>query len=259
MIDGIITIVSQYGWVGIFGLIAVISIAIGAKYLAKKMSKDVNNGIDKIAQTVTSTITTQNKELISSVKSTNEKLINYIIEARNKEDKYDVKLKSRLSITETVKQKLKEILLYHHADRILLLEFHNSNHNIEGVPFIKYSCTFEWLKQGNLSIINKYQNLPFSNISSVIKSLVESNHHQIIYSSIAELENVNPTLYYLLKKDNINSVIYNAMYDNDNHIMGLTALQFKTEIVPDSIETEILEKQVAALTPLLNIRHENSV
>ena len=67
-------------------------------------------------------------------------------------------------------QLILEKLMYRtDADRVMLLEFHNSGKNNSGLPFAKITCTYEMLNDSIYPIANEYQNIqlslfPFTNL-----------------------------------------------------------------------------------------------
>ena len=254
--NSIFDIFLNYGWGGILGIAAMGCIFLIIKYLNQQLGSQVKDGMTDIATSITSSMSNQNDKLITSINDTNKQLIDFVVNSHKENiDKHNIKLDKRIAVTEKVNQALKDILLYNNASRVMIFEFHNSSQNLSGIPFAKYSCNFEWFAPGQIAIGHECQALPFSTISSVVRELIDAQQDQIVYDNIDILENISPSLHSLLKKSHAQSVIYNAMYDSNNNLIGLLVLQFNTNI-PEHVELHKLMVQTAQITSMLNLRNE---
>ncbi len=98
-------------------------------------------------------------------------------------------------------QLILEKLMYRtDADRVMLLEFHNSGKNNSGLPFAKITCTYECLNDSIYPIANEYQNIqlslfPFTNL------LLKQKYY---FGDTEKLLEVDKHLYYKFKSNNIN-------------------------------------------------------
>lgn len=84
------------------------------------------------------------------------------------------------------------------ASRVLLLELHNGNTSVGGIPFTKCSATFEGLNIGVHPIANQYQNQNLSLIP--FASYLFDNGYWC--GNTEELLNIDKALYYKMKSNN---------------------------------------------------------
>lgn len=257
--SSLFNIFEKHGMTGVVIVVFGAIIILLAKWLYKNITSNLDNGMEKIATKITDNMSIQNQLLIDTVNSQNEKMLNYIINKENiKTEKHNEMLNERMDTSAQISEKLKDILYANGADRISIFEFHNSFQNLVGVPFAKYSCTFEWFKPGIQSIQTKIQAMPFSSISLVVKDILNNGGRQIKYDSIKCLEQGNPVLYSLLKTYKVNAVIYNALYDSKNNMIGLLAIEYHHSSIPNNINYEEIKIDAAQITSILNLRYKYS-
>lgn len=247
----------QYGWWGIAGIVLCILLFLLVKYISKKFSKNISSGFDKIGEKLTDQLSKQNDQLTNTIVSSQEKLINYLI---NKDDEktqnHNNMLNERMTLAEEINQSLKDIMNIHNAQRAFILEFHNSYQNLSGVPFAKYSCNYEWFDKGLSPLSHKIIGQPFSTISKVVYDLINSDTQQVIYKDIQKLVDDNPTLISIFKDPKTKAVVYTGMYDKNNVLIGLLVLEYQTPIT--NINLNQLHIQTAEITSILNIRYKYS-
>ncbi len=225
------SIFQQYGWWGILGIALCIGLFIVAKYITKKFNKNITSGLEKVGETLTNQLAEQNKELTHTIVNSQEKLINYLI---NKDDEkaqnHNNMLNERMTLAEDINQALKDIMNIHHAQRVFILEFHNSYSNLSGIPFAKYSCNYEWFDKGLSPLGHKVVGLPFGSIAKVVSDVLNSETQQVIYTDIDKLEDDNPSLVQIFKDPKTEAIVYTGMYDKNNILIGLLVLEYHTKI-----------------------------
>lgn len=265
--ESLFNLIQEYGWstILIFFLIGIIFI--GVKYSIKKIENDVENVSDKIALKLSENSSEQNKILIGAINKQHEKYVNImneqnskmfniIIAAKEKElDIHTNKLHDRIILTEDINAKLREIGYKYKADRVSILEFHNTSQNLVGVPFAKYSCNFEWINKGSISLQAKCQSLPFSMISCIVKDIFESGGCYKQYKDINVFNDKSSGLFTVLKEVHCKSLIYNAIYDDKNNIIGLLALEYHNQF-DENIDMDDLRIDAENITVLLNLSNK---
>ena len=257
--SSLFNIFEKYGVIGVVIVVFGALIILLAKRLYNNITSNVGDGMEKIATKITDNMSIQNQLLIDTVNSQNDKMLNYIINKDTKKtEKHNEMLNDRMDMSARISEKLRDILYVNGADRISIFEFHNSFHNLVGVPFAKYSCTFEWFKPGVQSIQSKIQAMPFSSISLVVKDILNNGCRQIKYDSVESLEQVNPVLYSLLKTYKVNAIIYNALYDTKNHMIGLLVIEYHNGPIPNNINYEEIKIDAGEITSILNLRYKYS-
>ena len=233
--EPILKIFSEYGWPGIIAIIVVLVIYYLVSRKEKKSIDSMNSGFTSL----TNTITSQNEYLVKAITTSNEKtqdrlfnLINKTIASQDeiKAGIHNYSIGKRLTVSEEVDEVLFELLNMTHAQRTVLIEFHNSKENLDGLAFLWYDIQHEKQQKGIDSISAKARNLAATNIRPIIKKVNNSKTH-IVYlnpEDIEELYNESTVLYSYFKEINVNHAIYCGIYNYDtNELRGLVAIEFQ--------------------------------
>ena len=251
------SIFEKYGWGGLIGLIICIGIFFGAKWLSKKLSNDVSNNMEKIGEKLTNQLSKQNDNLVNVIVTQQDKLFNHLIDSKYKDqERHTDMMIDKINLSGEIIQALKTIMYTHNSQRAFILEFHNSYQNLTGIPFAKYSCTYEWFDKGMTSIANKCIGLPFSQIATIVGSILKTPNQQQVCDNMNELEDTNPSLFQLIKDINIKKIIYTAMFDSNNVPIGILVLEYTKEHEMKKEDLNLLKIQTAELTSVINIRYK---
>ena len=71
---------------------------------------------------------------------------------------HDYEMNMRLQNSSALNNLVIQLLYETKADRVLLAEYHNGSSNVSGIPFLKWSVTFESFKdEMGYSVANEYQ------------------------------------------------------------------------------------------------------
>lgn len=81
---------------------------------------------------------------------------------KNKEEQHIKNLEKRKVIQPQINSALTSIMLKTNADRAFIIELHNGSNNLNGVPFLHGSVTYEKTNDGVDNIDEEYQNLSLS-------------------------------------------------------------------------------------------------
>ena len=279
--EALFEVISKYGWWSLVIAAGMGLIYICVKLVANKITDGVKGGIDDIANRLTTTVTNQlqemssssssqmemlssnitkqNNELIKAMGVQNEKLLSYIINnGRASEELHDRRVEKRMSIAESIIDKLKEIMHLTHGKRAFIIEFHNSYKNLAGSPFAKYTCTYEWFDKGLEQIGSKIVGLPYSSMARIVGDVKRTGNHQKLYVNMEQMENENPQLFSLLKDTRTSAVFYNTLYDEDNKMMGMLVVEwqgtFREDVFIDAKMSETLAQESLQLSMWLNLQ-----
>ena len=248
----------EYGWWGLLGITLCIVLFFTGQYMVKKINKNVSSGLENVGKELTKEISEQNKELVNTIIQNQDKLLNHILYEKNQQKKnHNVMLHEKMELSNEINMTLKDIMNIHNAQRAFILSFHNSGENLSGTPFPKYSCDYEWFDKGLLPIQYKCKGLSFSSLAYIVNKILKSNNQQIIYN-IEELSQYSPSLYALFKDDLSETLVYTAMYDKNNILIGLLVLEYKKENLIQNINLNQLHIQAAELTSIINLRYKYS-
>ena len=286
-------IIESYGGVGIFIvfllIICIVSIPVGLPiFLNKKLEKNgkeitkgVTDGMNVIANTLTENMSSQNEILINTLKESQSKLldtqtnmigyimssVNTIVNNENIKNKeiHNKGISQRAEIDLQINQILHDMLLSYMADRTIVMEFHNSNTNIGGLPFLWYDIHYEQIAKDVPILFTKVQNIPSSNIAPVIKDLQDGTDNMVIYmpEDIEKLKEQSTVLYYQLKEIDIQYLIYAPIYDSNNIMVGLCVIEYSRYFHGDNLfkefilrKTNEIHNNVARIAGLLDFKHK---
>lgn len=254
----LVEIFDKYGWWSLLGFAAIGGMYLLFTYLGKKLSGDVTDGMEKIADRMTTSISKQNDQLVATLSDQNKTLIEALVKDKTKTvEEHNSMLAERINMSEDINMKLKDIMQIHNSQRAFIIEFHNSFNNLSGIPFAKYSCTYEWFDKGLTPFANRCIGLPFSSMARIVSDILKTEDKQIVYPDMKKMEEENPTLFSMLADEErrTKAVVYTAMFDNHNTLIGLLVLEYQIE-VPNNINLNALRLETAELTSILNLRYK---
>lgn len=271
MLDTLYNIFQQYGLTGLILVAMGTVIVILGKQVLKNIKGNVNNRLDTLATTITDNMSKQNQTLIDSLNKQNEKLSDSLTNQNTQllefitnqqpanKQKHDEMFKERVNTTSDINMKLKEICLTHGAFFAAIFEFHNTSTNLCGVPFAKFSCNFEYVEQKKpRTLLINVQSFPFSMIEPVVSDIMKTcDSRQVLYKDIAALPEEFYSVYniFLAMPSKLHGLIANAMWDNNENMIGLLIIGYKTEL-PDNIQTNEIKIDTTQLTSIVNLRYK---
>lgn len=245
-----------YGWWGLLGITICIGLFFTSKFFLKRISSNVSTGLEQVGKTLTKEITKQNQTLVETMISQQDKLLDHLLhKEEQKQTNHNNMLEKRIELSEEISNAIKEIGLTHNSHRVFILEFHNSYQNLSGTPFAKYSCTYEWFEKGSEPIQFKCKDLPFSSLSHVVNDIFKNKKQQVIYDDMKKFEEFCPSLTMFFKNRETTCIIYTAMYDKNNTLVGLLVLEYQNDRYK-TVNYEQLHIQAAELTSILNLRYK---
>ena len=271
MLDTLYQIFQQYGVTGLIFVAMTTVIVILGNQLLKNLKGNVNNRLDTLATTITDNMSSQNKVLIDSLNNQNDKLSDSLTKQNTqlldfitnqqpaKKQKHDEMFKERVNTTRDINMKLREICLTHDAFFAAILEFHNTSTNLCGIPFAKFSCNFEYVEQKKpRTLLSVVQSFPFSMIEPVITDIMNTHDsRQVIYKDVDTLPDEFDSVdnIFLQMPIKPHGMIANAMWDNDENMIGLLIIGYKNE-VPDNVQSDEIKIDTAQLTSIVNLRYK---
>ena len=271
MLDTLYNIFQQYGLTGLILVAMGTVIVILGKQVFKNIKGNVDNRLDTLATTITDNMSKQNQTLIDSLNKQNEKLSDSLTNQNTKllefitnqqpakKQKHDEMFKERVNTTRDINMKLKEICLTHDAFFAAIFEFHNTSTNLCGIPFAKFSCNFEYVEQKKpRTLLSNVQAFPFSMIEPVVTDIMKTcDSRQVLYKDIEtlpeEFDSVDNIFLAMPLKPH--GMIANAMWDNDENMIGLLIIGYKNEL-PDNVQANEIKIDTTQLTSIVNLRYK---
>ncbi len=264
----IFTIFEKYGWWGLIAIVLCTIICMFIKWLGTKIINNMRDGFDNVGHTIekqlieqqntiTNQLAKQQNDMADTLIKQQKQLVEYII---NK-DKTTIKthndmLNKRIEFAEDINIMLKDIMQIHKSQRAFIIEFHNSYENLSGIPFAKYSCTYEWFEKGLTPLSTKCLALPFSQMSRIVKEMINSENQQIIYTDMHQMELDNPSLFASVKDPKTKAIVYTGMFDRHNQLIGCLVLEYQIPLSKGNLNLSQLKLQTSEITSILNIKYK---
>jgi len=230
--DVIELLISSYGITGLIISVLIIILFIITPYMFNKSNKNINKGLEKMAEEISKTMAAQNQNLIESLSKNESKMIDNqmkIIDMIIRHDNEDhlSRLDQREQISINIQDKINYLKVYYDCARVIVLEFHNSKGNLNGLPFKWYDIIYESQARGVMSISSDSQNLPSSLLIPIIKRMNEDDIVILDKENIQKIYDESPVLYdYLSNKLDADCVIYVPLYNINDRLIGMVAVEF---------------------------------
>ena len=268
MLNNILEFFNNYGWPGIVAIVLIIVIYWLITQKDKSTKDTITTGFDKLA----TSISNQNEHLIDSITRSNEKtqveLFNLVKTTLSERDSaiksnHDKSLDRRFMISEEIGNILWDTMNLYNCQRAIVIEFHNSKENLNGLSFLWYDVQYEKQQRDIVSISNKARNLQASNIVPIINKVNNTPGNIVILNSdeIEKLYNESTVLYSQFKELNVEHVIYSGIYSSDNKLIGLIALEYQKNhpYHEDIINLLDIKERTAKIAQLLQFSKNNNV
>lgn len=166
-------------------------------------------------------------------------VLNLIINPINLEkilDKWDAKielqhqkgLEKRQNADIIIPNTLNTLLLKTDADRVMLLEFHNSGVNKSNLPFYHFSATYECINEYDSEVeyvADQYYYQRAGDYSNIIEHLKRVN---CVYYANIEQEPIDK-LFKRLMKNGVKSVYIKSIYDDAGQMIGIMTITSTVE------------------------------
>lgn len=268
MLNNILEFFNNYGWPGIVAIVLIIVIYWLITQKDKSTKDTITTGFDKLANSISN----QNEHLIDSITRSNEKtqeeLLNLVKTTLSERDStiksnHDKSLDRRFMISEEIGNILWDTMNLYNCQRAIVIEFHNSKENLNGLSFLWYDVQYEKQQRDVISISNKARNLQASNIVPIINKVNNTPGNIVILNSdeIEKLYNESTVLYSQFKELNVEHVIYSGIYSSDNKLIGLIALEYQKNhpYHEDIINLLDIKERTAKIAQLLQFSKNNNV
>ena len=233
MLNNILEFFNNYGWPGIVGTIIIFVIYHIINKKDKSTQNIITSGFDKLA----TSISNQNEHLIQSITSSNEKtqteflsLVKTTILDRDKniQDNHNKSIDKRIKISKEIDTILWDMMNLYNCQRAVVIEFHNSKENLNGLSFLWYDIQYEKQQRDVYAISNKVRNMQASNIIPIINKVNNTSGNIIILNpeDIEKIYEESTVLYSQFKELNIEHIIFSGVYSSNNKLIGLVALEY---------------------------------
>ena len=130
---------------------------------------------------------------------------------KNKELTHIRDLENRREVQPQIYSVLDNLLESTKADRAFIIELHNGSQNINGVPFLHGTVTYERVREGVENIDEEYQNLSLSRFESSV--YMHNNLHFV--GSVKDLAKIDKKIAAKLTSNQVSYVAVTTLHDGE--------------------------------------------
>lgn len=266
-VNKIAEIFEQYGWPGLLAIGLVVALWFILQKMLKKSSEDNIKVLSEGLKNIAANINNQNEYLVQTIteQSTKqqEKMFELLSQSliqhdKDKEATHQKSIDTRIRVSDKVMTKLYDVLNYHNAHRAVVIEFHNSKENLNGLSFVWYDVQYEAHQRKIIPIASRCKDIQLSKLYKIIDDIYNSDGIVVYTKKTFDEVGLYNLLYNDIEKE-IVGLIYQGIYNDDNDLIGLVCLEYIKGEFPEYIDEDELNAQVASISTLLKFNHYDMV
>lgn len=171
---------------------------------------------------------------------------------KNKELTHIRDLENRREVQPQIYSVLDNLLESTKADRAFIIELHNGSQNINGVPFLHGTVTYERVREGVENIDEEYQNLSLSRFESSI--YMHNNLHFV--GSVKDLAKIDKKIAAKLTSNQVSYVAVTTLHDGEKEWGWFGILYSEGSNIPskEKMLNELLISSQTISGILVNVR-----
>ena len=169
---------------------------------------------------------------------------------------HDLEMNMRLQNSSALNNLVIQLLYETNADRVLLAEYHNGSENLSGIPFLKWSVTFESFRdEVGFSVANDYQQQQIT-LYPFITHIGENFLYRGYVNT--DLKKIDNSYAYKLMAHQIEYIIVSQIVNNEGSKCGMLILEYTDASVIDEYNVkQKLHKASQECAALLTLSHHN--
>lgn len=160
--------------------------------------------------------------------------VNSQLELQQKIHEYEMNL--RMENSATLNNVITQLMYETNADRVLLAEYHNGNSNISGIPFLKWSVTFEAFTDAmGFGVADQYQQQQIT-----LYPFISHIGENYLYRGFVEtdLKIIDKSYSYKLLSHGIEYIIVSQIVNNKGSKCGMLILEYMDYSVIDEYDVK---------------------
>ena len=171
---------------------------------------------------------------------------------------HDYEMNMRLQNSAALNSLVVQLMYETKADRVLLAEYHNGSANVSGIPFLKWSVTFESFRdEVGFSVANDYQ-LQQITLYPFITHIGDN----YLYRGFVEtdLKAIDKSYAYKLMAHHIEYIIVSQIVNDKGSKCGMLILEYTDASVIDEYAVkQMLHKASQECAALLTLSHHSCI
>ena len=171
---------------------------------------------------------------------------------------HDYEMNMRLQNSSALNNLVIQVLYETKADRVLLAEYHNGSSNISGIPFLKWSVTFESFRDElGFSVANDYQQQQIT-LYPFITHIGENYLYRGYVET--ELKEIDKSYAYKLLSHRIEYIIVSQIVNSKGSKCGMLILEYTDASVIDQyVVKQKLHKASQECAALLTLSQHSCI
>ena len=169
---------------------------------------------------------------------------------------HDYEMNLRMENSAALNNVVMQLMYETKADRVLLAEYHNGSSNVSGVPFLKWSVTFEaFTDEMEFGVANEYQQQQIT-----LYPFITHIGENYLYRGFVEtdLKAIDKSYAYKLLSHRIEYIIVSQIVNNKGSKCGMLILEYTDASVIDEYAVkQKLHKASQECAALLTLSHHS--
>ena len=169
---------------------------------------------------------------------------------------HDYEMNMRLKNSGALNSLVVQLMYESKADRVLLAEFHNGSSNVTGIPFLKWSVTFEsFTDEIGFGVANDYQQQQIT-----LYPFITHIGENYLYRGYVEtdLKNIDKSYAYRLLSHGIEYIIVSQIINERGSKCGLLILEYTdASVIDEYVVKQKLHKASQECAALLTLSHHS--
>lgn len=169
---------------------------------------------------------------------------------------HDYEMNMRLENSSALNNLVIQLMYETNADRVLLAEYHNGSSNVSGIPFLKWSVTFESFRdEMGFSVANDYQQQQIT-LYPFITHIGENYLYRGFVET--ELKEIDKSYAYKLLSHKIEYIIVSQIVNDRGSKCGMLILEYtNASVIDEYVVKQKIHRASQECAALLTLSHQN--
>jgi hypothetical protein len=169
---------------------------------------------------------------------------------------HDYEMNLRMENSAALNNVVMQLMYETKADRVLLAEYHNGSSNVSGIPFLKWSVTFEaFTDEMEFGVANEYQQQQIT-----LYPFITHIGENYLYRGFVEtdLKAIDKSYAYKLLSHRIEYIIVSQIVNNKGSKCGMLILEYTdASVIDEFVVKQKLHRASQECAALLTLSHHS--
>ena len=169
---------------------------------------------------------------------------------------HDYEMNLRMENSGRLNNVVMQLMYETNADRVLLAEYHNGSSNVAGIPFLKWSVTFEAFRdEMGFGVANEYQQQQIT-----LYPFITHIGENYLYRGFVEtdLKAIDKSYAYKLMSNKVEYIIVSQIVNNKGSKCGMLILEYtNASVIDEYVVKQKLHRASQECAALLTLSHHS--